>query len=69
MLVLPTIEVALQKASRLSSDSGPPIARLELLHLAANGPGEIDADGVREKRDAHHDVREFPAALITPFKA
>src|SRR5580692_5662555 len=40
------------------------VARLELLDLAANGPGEINAEGVREKSDAHHDVREFPADSV-----
>jgi hypothetical protein len=37
------------------------VARLELLDLARDGLGEIDAESVREKSDAHHDVREFPA--------
>jgi hypothetical protein len=57
------------EASRLSSDFGLTVARLELLDLAPNGPGEIDAEGVRKKSDAHHDVREFPAESVPAVPA
>jgi hypothetical protein len=40
------------------------VAHLELLDLAADGVGEIDAEGVREQSDADHDVREFPAEAV-----
>jgi len=55
--------------SRLSSDFGLMVARLELLYLARNGPGEIDAEGVRQKSDAHHDVRYFPAESLPAVPA
>jgi hypothetical protein len=57
-------EALFPEASRLSSDFGLTVARLELLYLARNGLGEIDAEGAREKSDAHHDVRELPAESV-----